>query len=557
MPSVQRCPGLDPGPQVSRSGKGGEAPDQVRGGGELGAVVMFLAHRALSCAPALAAMALLVLLVPGTVVALWLRAGSLAGSLTWPLVADLAALRFTLLQATLSALLSVALAVPVARALARRRFRGRAALIALIGAPFILPVVVAVLGLLAVFGRSGLANQALAALGLPGIEIYGLYGVVLAHVFFNMPLATRLILQGWQRIPAERFRLAASLGFSRRDLARQIEQPMLREVVPGALLVVFLLCLTSFAVVLTLGGGPGSSTLELAIYQAFRLEFDLPRVAMLATAQLGLCSVVTLALLRATALPGDGRGMDRVLPLQGLQPPAVGDGLVLALAALFLLLPIAMVVARGAPQIAGLPGAVWHAAGRSLAVATVSTLLAVALGLALAQAALRSSLAEGIGMLALAASPVVMGAGLFVMLIPLGDPAALALPVTAVVNAVMALPLVLRSLIPALRRAEADHGRLADALGMAGWARLRWLILPRLRRPLGFAGGMAAALSMGDLGVIVLFSDPAHATLPMQISTLMGAYRMDQAAGSAVLLAGMSFGLFWLGDRWGRANAAD
>ena len=503
--------------------------------------------------PAAAALALLAVLVPGTALALLARAGSLA----WPLAADLAALRFTLVQAALSALISVALAVPVARALARRRFWGRRVLIALMGAPFLLPVVVAVLGLLAVFGRNGLANQALAATGLPGIGIYGLHGVVLAHVFFNMPLATRLILQGWQRIPAERFRLAASLGFSRRDLARQIERPLLREAVPGALLVVFLLCLTSFAVVLTLGGGPGASSLELAIYQAFRLEFDLPRVAMLALAQLALCGAVTLCMIRMPLPAADGRGMDRALALQGLQPPACGDALVLAAAALFLLVPMVMVVARGAPEIVGLPLGVWLAAGRSLAVAVLSALLAVALGLALAQAALRSAFAELAGMLALAASPVVMGAGLFVMLLPLADPAALALPVTALVNAVMALPLVLRSLIPALRRIEADYGRLADALGMTGTARLRWLLLPRLRRPVGFAAGLAAALSMGDLGVIALFSDPARATLPMQISTLMAAYRMDQAMGAAVLLALVCFALFWLCDRWGRANAAD
>ena len=553
MPPIQPRPEPDPVPRITGHGGLAEAPDHVRGGGAMGGMSAFSGQKGLTHLPARAATILLLLLVPGTVLVLVVRAGSLA----WPLPADLAALRFTLMQATLSALISVALAIPVARALARRRFAGREALIALMGAPFILPVVAAVLGLLAVFGRNGLANQGLAALGLPGIEIYGLHGVVLAHVFFNMPLATRLILQGWQRIPAERFRLAASLGFSRRDLARQIEWPMLHQVVPGALLVVFLLCLTSFAVVLTLGGGPRASTLELAIYQAFRLEFDLPRVAMLALAQLLLCGVVTLAMVRATALRGDGRGMDREPVLHGLRLPILGDALVLMVAAMFLLLPMVMVAIQGVPEIAGLPGNVWHAAGRSLGVALVSTLLAAVMGLAVSQAALQSARAEVVGMLALAASPVVMGAGLFVMLLPLGDPAALALPITAVVNAVMALPLVLRSVVPALRRAEADHGRLADMLGMRGWARLRWLILPRLRQPLGFAAGIAAALSMGDLGVIALFSDPAHATLPMQISNLMGAYRMEQAAGAAVVLAVMSFGLFWLCDRWGRANAAD
>jgi len=138
-------------------------------------------------------------LILGTLGAVVLRAE--AGSGLGP--SDWAALRFTLLQASLSALFSVGLAIPVARALARRRFAGRRLMIALLGAPFILPVIVAILGLLEVFGRAGWLSQLLGLFGFEPLQIYGLHGVVLAHVFFNLPLATRLILQGWQEIPEQ------------------------------------------------------------------------------------------------------------------------------------------------------------------------------------------------------------------------------------------------------------------------------------------------------------------------------------------------------------------
>ena len=104
-------------------------------------------------------------------------------------------------------------------------------------------------------------------------------------------------------------------------------------------------------------------------------------------------------------------------------------------------------------------------------------------------------------------------------------------------------------MIPAMQTFEADFGRLSDSLNIRGWARLRLLVLPRLRRPLGFAAGIAAALSMGDLGVIALFADPETATLPLQIFRLMGAYRMDDASGAAALLLIVSFALFWVFDR--------
>ncbi|MEM9755101.1 MAG: thiamine/thiamine pyrophosphate ABC transporter permease ThiP, partial [Pseudomonadota bacterium] len=299
---------------------------------------------------------------------------------------DWSALRFTVLQAALSACASVALAIPVARALARRRFPGHGALVTLMGAPFLLPVIVAVQALVAVFGRAGLVNDGLGALGLPPIDIYGLGGVVLAHVFLNLPLAVRLLLGGWQRIPAERLRLAAALGFGRREMWRHFEAPLLREVVPGALAVVFLICCTSFAVALILGGGPRATTLELAIYQAFRFDFDLARAATLGLLQMALCAVGGL-IVQWVALPRAlGATLDRRRPAwPGLtRPAALLDALSIFLAAAFLVIPLSLVALRGVGALWSLPPSVWEAAGRSFLLAMASALLAVAMSLALA-----------------------------------------------------------------------------------------------------------------------------------------------------------------------------
>jgi thiamine transport system permease protein len=164
-------------------------------------------------------------------------------------------------------------------------------------------------------------------------------------------------------------------------------------------------------------------------------------------------------------------------------------------------------------------------------------------------------IAEAIGYLAISASPLVVGTGLFILLFPFANPVALALPITALVNAVMALPFALRAIAPALARTESDFGRLASSLALTGRARLRVLILPRLRRSLGFAAGLSSALSMGDLGVIALFADAERGTLPLQIYRLMGSYRMQDAAGASLLLLICALGLFWLFDRGGRMNA--
>jgi len=501
------------------------------------------------------AAALVVALIGAALLAVCSRAqlGSGLGAGDW------AAVRFTVWQAFLSSVISVVLAVPVARALARRRFVGRSALITLLGAPFILPVIVAVLGLITVFGRAGWLNQALDLVGLPTVSIYGLHGVLLAHVFFNLPLATRLLLQGWKGIPAERFRLAAQLRLTPWAFFRTVEWPLLKQVLPGVAALIFVICLTSFAVALTLGGGPRATTVELAIYEAFRLDFDLARAAMLSLVQLvvaGGAAVVALWIIPQISIGG---GMDR--PVQRWDArgavPRVLDMMAIGAAAAFLILPLSAVVLRGLGGLARLPGSIWLAVGNSILVAVISVLLLCLLALPMAGwiASRRAGSVEAVGLLGLAASPLMIGTGWFVLINPVMNPADLALPVTALVNALMALPFALRIMVPRLRDTVQDFGRLAQTLGMRGWPLWRLVIVPRMRAQLGFAMGLTAALSAGDLGVIALFADQDRVTLPLQMYRLMGAYRMDAAAGAALLLLALSLGLFWLCDKGGRWHA--
>ncbi|WP_299481017.1 thiamine/thiamine pyrophosphate ABC transporter permease ThiP [Cypionkella sp.] len=468
--------------------------------------------------------------------------------------ADWQAVRFTLLQASLSAAVSSLLAIPVARALFRRRFPLRGALISLLAAPFVLPVVVAVMGLLTVFGRGGPFNTALAALGLPEVSIFGLHGIVLANVFFNLPLATRMLLHGWQAIPAERFRLAQSLGLPPSAQFRHLEAPMLRAQLPGIFAVILLICLASFAIALMLGGGPKASTLELAIYQSLRFEFDLGRAALLAAVQFALCAAITLAAARLTLPQGFGAGLGRHLQISAPNGwRRALDVLAVTVAAVFLFAPLLAVVIKGLPGLTTLPNGLWPAVLRSVSVATVSAVLATSAALILANGAAhsKSRVIELAAMLPLAASSLVLGTGLFLLVRPFIAPENLALAITILVNATLTLPYLFRLLLPEARQLQADYGRLTESLGLPRRTILRFVTLPRLARPLGYGAGLAAALSMGDLGVIALFAGDGGATLPLFVQHLIGAYRLQQAAAAALILVGLSFVLFWAFDRLG------
>ena len=180
-------------------------------------------------------------------------------------------------------------AIFLARALYRRRFPGRTLLLRLCAMTLILPVLVAVFGILSVYGRQGWLAQLCHVLAGSGILALRATGILLAHVFFNMPMATRLLLQTLENIPGEQRQIAAQLGMRGYVFFRLVEWPWLRRQIPPVAALIFMLCFASFATVLSLGGGPRATTIELAIYQALNFDYDPARAAMLALIQMVCC----------------------------------------------------------------------------------------------------------------------------------------------------------------------------------------------------------------------------------------------------------------------------
>ncbi|MCP3687367.1 MAG: thiamine/thiamine pyrophosphate ABC transporter, permease protein [Gammaproteobacteria bacterium] len=460
---------------------------------------------------------------------------------------------FSFSQAFLSTLLSVGLALLVARAMARRgNFLFRNLLLKLFALPLVVPAVVAVLGVVSVYGSNGWIPL--------GRDLYGLNGILLAHLFFNLPLAVRLLLPVWFSIPRPYWRLSEQLGMNSWQQWRLLEWPALRESLPGVAILVFMLCLTSFAVVLTLGGGPKSTTLEVAIYQSLRFDFDPVRAVILALLQFTLCATVAIASLGFQKLPEVEIGyLSQDLP--STEKGRIINMVIILLAALFVGTPILSMLidaARG-PVLAVLsnPG-LWQAAGHSLTIG----LSAATLSVSMAYLLLRSSadlfylhrtnsamFIELAGSLVYVVPPLVTGTGLFVLLSPYVDVFDWAIPIVVLINAMMGLPFAIRTISPTMRQNKKRYQRLCEALDLNGWHRFKIVDWPLLRKPFGMAMALIAALALGDLGVIALFGTPQSTTLPLLLYQQLGAYLMDQAAVSAAFLLFLCLLIFWLLER--------
>ena len=465
--------------------------------------------------------------------------------------------RFTLLQAVLSTVLSVALAIPLARALARRQsFFGRKWLLRLLAVPIGLPPIVAALGLIEIWGRHGLINTAMVAGGLDNpISIYGLPGILIAHVFFNMPLATRLLLTQLDRVPSEYWRNASQLGLGQWATFRLIEWPYMRSHIAGIAGLVFMLCVTSFTLVLLLGGGPAATTIEVAIYQALRFDFDPQRAVILALLQLLLTGILLAVLASIGGAPQETPTLGqptRRFPGRGYLAHSA-DFCLIILMALFLVTPLLSIAFSGLSadfkQLFS-ETIVWRAITTSLAIASLAAVCAVTLALVLIRARYAAlplvshngwarwfrALAAAASSLVLLVPPIVLGAGWFVLLRNRLDVFSLAPVIVITINALMALPFVMRVLEPAHTTHMARTGRLTASLGIGGISRLLLVDWPGLRRAFLLATAFAAALSLGDLGAIALFGSQDVVTLPYLLLQRMGSYRSNDAAGLALIL---------------------
>ena len=492
-------------------------------------------------------------------------------------------------QAMLSAVGSLAVAVPVSIMLARRyRWFGMRALRLLVGLAFVIPTTVAASGLLAIWGRQGLINQAIhvvnmwSPLALPELPtFFGLKAVVLAHIFFNAPLMIRVFLPRILSVPDTHWRLARMMGMTAWQQWRWIECPAIKPLILPMVGLVFLFCFSSFALVLMLGGGLRVTTLEVEIYAALRIAFDLPLAVALTLLQVGMALGVLVVLLRlAPRQAGWNQPImtmrapcDDILSANTLHLKTL-DIFMIALLVLLLILPLSALAWRGVsgdvlavltnPQF-------WRAMGNSVGIAVTSGVLVVVLACVLAetraQLALRPISAPtpprrpsrgGIALLEmgvmvyLVMPAIVMGTAWFILLRGVANVFAVAPFLVLVANVMLGLPVAYRLLVGKWLAMRGRDERARLAYDLRGWRGVRFLTIPLMGREIGLIFGLGMAMSMGDLGVIALFASADFTTLPWLLYQQAGRYRVDEAAVTALMLMLVVSVLFALGNGLGR-----
>ncbi|WP_454925151.1 ABC transporter permease [Actinomyces gerencseriae] len=481
---------------------------------------------------------------------------------TWRII------RATLVQATAATAVCVVLGVPGAAVLYRRVFPGRDLLRALVIVPFVLPGVVVGVAFHALLTTGG----PLGATGLDGTTT----AVVAAMVFFNYGLVVRTVGTMWSRLDPRAVEAARALGASPWRAWRTVTLPSLAPAIASSASIAFLLCATAYGVVLVLGG-PGVGTIETEIYVQTAQYLDLRAAAVLSVLQLVVIAIALWAVERTR------RAWQARLALR-LDVPALrlrrGDlpALILTLTVVGGLLvgPVGVLVVRSlrragqwttanytdlsalaprSPRSAAdgrsaLTVTVWEAGANSLRVAAVATLIALAVGAAVSLAVSRSprsrllaraaGLLDAVFMLPLGVSAVTVGFGFLITLAR--PPLALTRSwwILPVAQAIVAVPLVVRTLLPALRAVDPRQREAAAALGAGPGRVLATVDGPHLLRAGGLAAGFALATSLGEFGATSFLVRPRTDTLPVVLYRLIGspgAQNQGMGLATGVVLA--------------------
>ena len=455
---------------------------------------------------------------------------------------------FTVWTSGVATLLSVVLGLPAAYALHRLALPGRAAVRAALLVPFVLPTVVVGVAFRQLLGEGG----PLGSLGLDGTPV----AIICGLVFFNVAVVVRTVGVAWESLDPRPGQAAAALGASPSQVLRTVTLPALRPAIVGAASIVFLFCATAFGIVLTLGG-VRHATVETEIYLLTTTVFDLQAAAALSVLQIVVVVGLLALAARLRAVP-DPTAHRTVTPVRAVRRPDAPVVLATLAVLAAMLVPILTLVV-GSLRVGGewglgnyralsgtgdnqaLLAPVTSALATSLRTAVDATWMALLVGVLVATIVTRRSHSlDGFFMLPLGVSAVTLGFGFLITLdqppLDLRD-SPLLVPMA---QALVALPLVVRTLTPVLGGIDDRQRQAAASLGASPWRTLLTVDLPVTWKPMLAASGFAFAASLGEFGATSFLARDDSPTLPVVIFRLLGhpgAMNYGMALAASVVLA--------------------
>lgn len=427
---------------------------------------------------------------------------------------------FSTWQAVISTGATLAIGLPATWALSRFTFRGSRLAHGILTAPFVLPAVVVAAGVLALNDSQGVGS------------------IIWAHVIFNTAVILRVVGPRWSLLDERVENAAATLGARPVQVFVRVVWPQISQATMSASALIFIYCFTSFGVIAVLGG-VSRRTMESEIFtQAIRLG-DTRTATALAAIQ---AIIVGAALFIAHRMAGAATLPMQIRSARNLSTKPRNRLFVvfiMATSCAVIATPMLATVHRSfflgnqfttvawrniiSGTLPSLAISTHRVVGTSMAFAVLAAIVCIPLALLAATAlATKQSLLGIMTSLPLAISSATVGIGLIITFD--SDPISWRSEqwLIPVIHALIALPLAIRILAPAISSIPAPLRHAAATLGANPLRTWQKVELPIIRPALLRAGGLAMATSLGEFGATSFLSRTDSTTLPLAIAQMLG-----------------------------------
>ncbi|MBF0280851.1 MAG: iron ABC transporter permease [SAR324 cluster bacterium] len=481
---------------------------------------------------------------------------------------------FSFYQAFLSALFSILVGIPGAWIISNYHFPGARLFRILSFLPFILPSILVVLAMVLFFGNNGFVNQGLQWLfqldEAPIQFLYSIQGIFIAHVFYNFPIAMKTIGDQWSRLSPQYREVAKTLGAGKSKVFFKIHLPLLMPSVLSSFVLIFLLCLNSFAIILVLGGGVRYTNMEVLIYQLARIELDFNGAASLACLQLLISSFFLFSVFRRAGNPlkqRENAKMDLIEELKCRSRSAYFSGIWLLLIVVFAFGPLICIIWDSlrsfennrwvftlkwyrqllADDQSSFPGALWSSLKIGLGSACLSSFFGMGMASIIHQKKnISRRVWEVLALFPVGVSTVIFGVAWYVFYqnslpdhIPLQT-------ILILIHAVLTFPYWIRVVLPTLDAVPPQWAMASRTLGRTSIDYFFKILLPWLKRVLIIGFFFSFSLSLGELNSTLMIADNSLQTLPLEIYRAISSYRFSSASAMGVVLLMLSVGTFFV-----------
>lgn len=449
---------------------------------------------------------------------------------------------WTLWQALLSMFFSILIGFPLGWMAGELPTRWRRRVEWIWSLPFSIPGVIAAIAWVIFLGR------------------YGWAAIILAHIAYNAPWIAWAVSQARSRVSVLELQTAQTLGANSTLRFQKFIWPELWPSLASAALQSFVWCVSSFSVVLILGGGPPVETLEVALYSSLRYGMtDRVDAAALALWQLALV-LTAWGGFQWSVVRKQKKTQRRHQPERFILRPlklltTLGWGIIFLWPVLFLVGSWLSYIQWGnfftSESFQELSSDLHRAVLLSLIIALSSAVLGAVIALCWIWMGERfkkfQSLCDGLALFPSGLSALALAVGIWLSVWGQNGMTLLRSFIFLIlIQALLFSPIAFR-LFWSLRESSDRSGyETALTLGASPFYAF-WIVeWPKWSTLITHSILMCAAAALGDLGLISFFSQPDLLTLPLAISRLFSQYRFEEAQLLSVLLLALAFGLIGL-----------